>query len=84
MESQRLMKPVFRGHIPGATGGGGVGRRWSSVGVFAASRRRRLRAHRIESLAGWPSDFSGLRRSDARAFVEYYVPGNVVMSVVGA
>jgi predicted Zn-dependent peptidase len=33
---------------------------------------------------GWPGDLNGLRRGDARAFLDrYYVPGNVTIAIVG-
>jgi predicted Zn-dependent peptidase len=35
-------------------------------------------------MAGWPGDLAELKRSEARAFLErYYVPGNIVLSMVG-
>ena len=35
-------------------------------------------------MAGWPGDLAELKRTEGRAFLEkYYVPGNIVVSMVG-
>jgi predicted Zn-dependent peptidase len=88
MESQRLMRPVFRDFYAERDtlletvqkrDAAGPGR---ATNAFLAAA---FEAHPYRNpVAGWPSDLANLRRTDARAFFEkYYVPGNVVMALVG-
>jgi len=95
MESQRLTRPVFRDfyaerdsveeerqkhmEAPMQTQ---VYARMRLVQAFTAAA---FQAHPYRNpLDGWPGDIANLRRNEARAFFEkYYVPGNLVMTLVG-
>jgi predicted Zn-dependent peptidase len=89
LESQRLMHPVFREfYREGVTLIEEYNQRAQSNAQ--ATLLEHLAAAAFEShpyrnpVSGWPSDIAGLRASQAkRFFQEYYVPGNMVISIVG-
>ena len=88
MESQRLLRPSFRGFY--ANRDALVEQRQKGAEnmqtrMFNAFSAAAFQAHPYRNpAAGWPGDVAGLRRTDARAFFDrYYVPGNVVMAIVG-
>jgi predicted Zn-dependent peptidase len=89
LESQRLSHPVFRDFYR---------ERESMVAEISnpgesrsqAGLKQILLATAFQALPyrnpvnGWPADVANLRRSDARAFFEtWFVPGNIVIGVVG-
>jgi predicted Zn-dependent peptidase len=89
MESQRLLRPALRDfYIERATVGEEAQKRTESTSqrhLLATLAAAAFQAHPYRNpVSGWPSDLAGLRRTEARAFFErYYVPGNVVISLVG-
>jgi predicted Zn-dependent peptidase len=89
MESQRLLHPVFREFYR---------EREAMLGEYREQVETKPQAKLTESLlstafaahpyknptSGWPSDVTSLRRADALAFFEkYYVPVNIVVTLVG-
>ena len=89
MESQRLSRPVFRQFYKERDAmleeyrqqveAKPQGRLMQSLlaTAFAAHAYR-------NPVSGWPSDLFSLRSTDAKAFFEkYYVPGNMVIAMVG-
>jgi predicted Zn-dependent peptidase len=89
MESQRLLRPALRGfYLERANVADESQKRVDSapqrllLGSLAAAA---FQAHPYRNpVTGWPSDLAGLRRTEARAFFDkFYVPGNVVIAIVG-
>lgn len=89
MESQRLAHPVFRdfyaerdkarAEISNSVETRSVAKLQQTLlaGAFEASPYR-------HPVLGWPSDVANLRRTDAKAFFDtYFVPGNIVIAIVG-
>lgn len=89
MESQRLSHPVFRQFYR---------EREAVLEEYRQQVEAKPQARLIQSLLatafaahayrnpvfGWPSDVFSLRSTDAKAFFEkYYVPGNIVIAMVG-
>jgi len=87
LESQRLMRPVFRDFY--ATRDAAVADRERRMDgpamMYRALAAAAFEAHPYRNPPnGWPGDVSGLRRADAKAFADrYYVPGNVSIAIVG-
>jgi predicted Zn-dependent peptidase len=89
MESQRLQRPALRGFYferamlgeESQRRGEGAAQRML-LGTLSAAA---FQAHPYRNPpTGWPSDQAGLRRTEAREFFDrYYVPGNVVITMVG-
>ena len=89
MESQRFLHPVFREFYKERD----VVMEENRMRVESSPQGKLLQtfaatafmAHPYRNPAGgWPSDISGLRRGEAEAFfAKYYVPSNMVMTIVG-
>lgn len=87
MESQRLTRPSFRDfYAARAALVAEQERRMAGPAMLMATlAATAFQAHPYRNPPiGWPGDLNGLRRSDARAFLEkYYVPGNVSIAIAG-
>jgi len=89
LESQRLIHPVFRNFYEEREGArADIANTVETKSL--AKLPQTLLANAFEALPyrnpmlGWPSDVTSLRRSDAKAFFDtYFVPGNMVISIVG-
>jgi len=89
MESQRLTHPVFRDFYGERTAS--VAEEQNNLGTRPVALLQQallataFAAHPYRNpLHGWLSDAVNLRQADAKAFFEtYYVPGNMVMALVG-
>jgi predicted Zn-dependent peptidase len=89
MESQRLAHPVFREFYQERSAI--LTEIQNSVDTKPLPKLRQallataFAAHPYRNPPlGWPSDVANLRRADAKAFVDtYWVPGNIVMGIVG-
>jgi predicted Zn-dependent peptidase len=89
MESQRLAHPVLRDfyaerELQVAESSSGVDSK-AQPKLQQALLATAFAAHPYRNPAlGWPSDISNLRRASAQAFYDtYYVPGNMVIGIVG-
>ena len=89
MESQRLMRPVFRDFYTERAASMEQQQRRSDIAaqgrLFTEFAAAAFEAHPYRNpTGGWPSDLPSLRRTDAKAFFDqYYVPGNITMTIVG-
>ena len=89
MESQRLMRPVFRDFYKERDAAVEKKEKRlktsTQARLFTAFTASAFQAHPYRNPAGgWPGELANVRRSEARAFFDrYYVPGNVVMAIVG-
>ncbi|HTS60843.1 MAG TPA: pitrilysin family protein [Candidatus Acidoferrales bacterium] len=89
MESQRLQRPALRSFYGTRNALAEDWRKWLAGSpqpqLFGVLLGSAFLAHPYRHpLGGWPGDMSSLSRTEARAFFEkYYVPGNVVMTLVG-
>jgi predicted Zn-dependent peptidase len=89
MESQRLAHPVLRDFYAERE----LQLAENSTGVDSKAQAKLQQALLATAFAahpyrnpglGWPSDISHLRRASAQAFYDtYYVPGNMVIGIVG-
>ena len=89
MESQRLLHPALRDfYFERAAVAEETQKRMEAAPqrpLLVALAAAAFQAHPYRNpVTGWPSDLAGLRRTEARAFLDkYYVPGNTVISIVG-
>jgi predicted Zn-dependent peptidase len=89
MESQRLLHPVFRDFYTerdasvDEAGQHDISNPIESL--LGQLRANAFQAHPYRNpVSGWPGDRSNLRYGDAKAFFDrYYVPGNIVIAIVG-
>jgi predicted Zn-dependent peptidase len=89
LESQRLTHPVFRDFYREREAMQEENRNNVDSKVLAKLQQAllatALEAHPYRNPGlGWPSDAARLRPADAKAFFDtYYVPGNIIMGIVG-
>jgi predicted Zn-dependent peptidase len=87
LESQRLMRPSFRGFYNAReTMAAERGKRMSGpTQLMATLAATAFEAHPYRNpVMGWPGDINALRRADAKALLEkYYVPGNTSIAIAG-
>jgi predicted Zn-dependent peptidase len=88
LESQRLLRPVFRNFYRERDEAAAEATQPSRSGesrILEALSAAAFSAHPYRNpLLGWPGDAATLRMSDARQFFQrYYVPSNIVIAISG-